>query len=68
MAAKPKPDPNEILHLQVRPGETVRYKDIAYGDRATLQVPRWDLGRVDGPYDEIDPAQVPDVAGLPPAA
>jgi hypothetical protein len=62
MAAKAKPDPNEIVHLQVRSGATVVYKDHAFGDRATLQVPRWDLGRVDGAYDEIDPADVPDVS------
>lgn len=62
--AKKQRDPNEIVHLQVKPGATVRFKNIIYGDRATLQVARRDLDRVEGAYEEIDPARVPDVAEL----
>jgi hypothetical protein len=62
MAAKQK-DPDEIVHLQVKPGQTVIYQDRAYGDRATLQVRRGDLELVDGPVEEVDPANLPDVAG-----
>jgi hypothetical protein len=62
MAAKQaRKDPNEVVHLQVKPGQTVIYQGRAYGDRATLQVRRGDLDRVDGPVDEVDPTAVPDV-------
>jgi len=53
-------DPNEIILAHVRPGETVIHEGIAYGDRATLQVPRHvakDLAA-----DEVHPHEVPDVA------
>lgn len=63
-----KKDPDEIVHLQVKPGGTARYRDHAYGDRATLQVRRGDRGQVGGPVEEIDPNQVPDVGALPSAA
>jgi hypothetical protein len=62
MATKRQTNPDEIVHLQVQPGETVIYNNIAYGDRATLQVRRGDLNRVDGRYAEVDPNEVPDVA------
>lgn len=61
-------DPNEIIHLQVKPGGQAVYKDKAYGDRATLQVVRGDRGAVDGPVEEVDPDKVPDVGDLPTAA
>ncbi|MGI8462180.1 MAG: hypothetical protein ACR2OC_11205 [Solirubrobacterales bacterium] len=64
MAAKRKADPDEIIHLQVKVGETVVYNDIAYGDRATLQVRRGDLDRVEGKFDEVKPTEVPDVAEI----
>jgi hypothetical protein len=58
-----KQDPFEVVHVQVAPGQVVRYKNIAYGDRSTLQVQRRDLDRVDGDYVVLDSgAQVPDVA------
>jgi hypothetical protein len=60
--AKSKQDLDEIVHLQVKPGATVTYRNIIYGDRATLQVPRRDLDRVAGAYEQVDPAKVPDVA------
>jgi hypothetical protein len=66
MASRKNPD--EIVHLQVKQGETVVYRDHAYGDRGTLQVRRGDLDEVNGKFDEIDPAKVPDVGELPPAA
>ncbi len=56
-------DPNEVVHLQVSAGETVLHKSISYGPRATLQVRRGDLDRVDGKYTEVHPHEVPDVAG-----
>jgi hypothetical protein len=59
MASKKNPD--EIVHLQVVKGQTVLYRDHAYGDRATLQVRRGDLDEVQGKYDEVDPNEVPDV-------
>jgi len=62
MATKRNPD--EILHLQVAPGATVRYKDRAYGDRGTLQVRAGDLDAVTGDYTVIDPADVPDVGRI----
>jgi hypothetical protein len=60
MAAKK--DPNEVVHLQVAEGEAVLHKGISYGPRATLQVRRGDLDRVDGKYAEVHPHDVPDVA------
>jgi hypothetical protein len=56
-------DPNEIVHLQVDEGETVLHKGMSYGPRATLQVRRRDLDRVDGRHAEVHPHAVPDVAG-----
>ena len=56
-----KKDPNEVVHVQVRPGETVIHKGIAYGDRATLQVPRHVATEIKGQVDEVDPHEVPDV-------
>jgi hypothetical protein len=67
MAAKKRPILNEIVHLHVWPGETAVYEGKAYGDRATLQVPRGDLDRVQGKVTEVDPNKVPDVGDLPAA-
>lgn len=62
MAAKKK-DPDEVVHVQVKPGETVVYDGHAYGDRATLQVRRRELDQLEGgAWEEVDPAAVPDVA------
>ncbi|MGI8513504.1 MAG: hypothetical protein ACR2NH_12850 [Solirubrobacteraceae bacterium] len=66
--AKKTVDPDEIVHLQVATGETVVYRDHAYGDRATLQVRRGDLGEVEGKYDEVDPGAVPDAGERPAGA
>jgi len=55
-------DPNEVVHLQVHERETVVFKNISYGPRATLQVRRGDLDRVDGKFSEVHPHEVPDVA------
>jgi hypothetical protein len=60
MAAKK--DPNEIVHAHVRKGETVVVDHHAYGDRATLQVPRHVAKEL--AVDEVDPAAVPDVARI----
>ena len=62
MAKNKQRDPSEIVHLQVPEGETVIYKGISYGPRATLQVRRRDLDRVEGKYAEVHPHEVPDVA------
>lgn len=61
MAPKKQTNPDEILHLQVDPGETVVYQNHAYGDRGTLQVPRRALEQVDGSYTVVDRNDVPDV-------
>lgn len=66
--AKKQTNPDEIVHLQVAPGETVIYRDRAYGDRGTLQVRRGDLDQVNGKYAEVDPDDVPDVSDRPAAA
>jgi hypothetical protein len=60
MAAKKNPD--EIVHIRVNEDETVIHKNISYGPRATLQVRRGDLDRVDGKYAEVHPHAVPDAA------
>ncbi len=63
MAPKKKPNPDEIVHLQVAPGETVVHEGRSYGDRATLQVRRRDVDRVQGKFDVLaSGADVPDVA------
>jgi hypothetical protein len=52
----------------VKPGRTVVLADgCSYGDRATLQVPGAlaDELLAAGKVDEVDPAQVPDVATVP---
>ena len=61
----PKQDPNETVHLQVAKGETVVYRDHAYGDRATLQVRRGELDAVKGSYEEVNPEHLLDVAERP---
>lgn len=56
-------DPDEIVHVMPKPGETVVFDGIAYGDRGTLQVRRGDLDRVEGgAWEEVDSAKLPDVA------
>ena len=69
MAKKPT-DPNEIIHLQVKPGATVVYDGRAYGDRGTLQVPRYSADGLlkEGKVYEVDPNEVPDAGSIPDAA
>jgi hypothetical protein len=55
-------DPNEIVHVMPRPGKTVLYEGKVYADRATLQVRRHELEEISGPWEEVNPAKVPDVA------
>jgi len=55
-------DPNEIIHVHVKPGETVVLGEHSYGDRGTLQVPRRVAEGLKGQVDEVDPNEVPDVA------
>jgi len=59
--AKNTENPDEIIHLQVKPGGTARYQGKAFGDRATIQVRRGDRAQVEGPVEEVDPNAVPDV-------
>jgi len=60
-----KTDPKEVVHIQPKPGETLVIGELAYGDRATPQVRRGDLGAVEGKYDVLeDGNQVPDVADV----
>jgi len=66
MATK-KQDPDEVIHLQVKPGGQARYQGKAFGDRATIQVRRGDRGQVEGPVEEVDPNAVPDVGDRPAA-
>ena len=69
MAKKPI-DANEIVHLQVKPGATVVYDGRAFGDRGTLQVPRYSADGLlkEGKVYEVDPNEVPDAGRIPPAA
>lgn len=55
-------DPNEIVHVHVKPGETVVHEGLAYGDRASLQVSRRAAAELKGQVDEVHPHEVPDVA------
>jgi len=68
MASKKNPD--EIIHLQVEPGATVIYDGIAYGDRGTLQVPRYSADGLlkEGKVYEVAPNEVPDAGSIPGAA
>ena len=59
--AKQQLDPEEIVHVHVKVGETVIHGGIAYGDRATLQVSRRAAAELKGQVDEVDPNEVPDV-------
>jgi hypothetical protein len=63
-----KADPNEIVHVQPKPGQVVRLGDHAYGDRGTVQVRRGDLDRLEGSFEEVDPLRLPDVGERPAAA
>ena len=59
-------DPDDdTIHLQVKVGGTARYQGKAFGDRGTIQVRRGDRGQVDGPVEEVDPNEVPDVSTRP---
>jgi hypothetical protein len=65
--AKKTENPDEVVHLQVKPGGQARYQGKAFGDRGTIQVRRGDRGQVDGPVEEVDPAAVPEVSQRPAA-
>jgi len=54
-------DPNEIVHVHVKPGETVVLGEHAYGARGTLQVPRHVAEGLKGQVNEVDPNALPDV-------
>jgi hypothetical protein len=65
MTAKPKLDPDRTYHVHVNPGHTVVYGGLAFGDRATLQVPGSDVEAVLAQgATVVDPSKVPDVAGI----
>jgi hypothetical protein len=65
-----KTDPDQIIHLQVKPGHTALYQDKAFGDRSTLQAPRRDAELLlkAGDVELVEADQVPDVGTLPAAA
>ena len=65
--AKTEQNPDEIVHLQVKQGGTARLGGKAFGDRATIQVRRGDRGQVEGPVEEVDPNEVPEVSQRPAA-
>jgi hypothetical protein len=68
MPAKKQQDPNEIVHVQVKPGATVVWGEHAYGDRATLQLTRGELDQLEGDYELLGSgSDVPDVGELPAA-
>ncbi len=60
-------NPDEIVHLQVKEGGTALYQGKAFGDRGTIQVRRGDRDQVDGPVEEVDPNEVPEVSQRPTA-
>ena len=69
MVPKNPSNPDEIVHVQVKPGQVIRIGDHAYGDRGTPQIRRGDLDRIKGgAWTEVHPDQVPDVGDLPAAA
>jgi len=65
-----KRNPNEVIHLQVKPGRTALYQGKAFGDRGTLQAPWRDAELLlrAGDVEQVKPDQVPDVGELPSAA
>ncbi len=65
MAKQAPKDPNEVVHLQVDEGGTAYFEGKAYGDRGTIQVPRRDVGSVEGPVSEVAPDEVIDVSDRP---
>ena len=65
MAKREEKDQSEVIHLQVNEGGTAYYDGKAFGDRATLQVKRGDVGSVTGPVTEVDPSEVIDVSTRP---
>lgn len=68
--AQRKRDPDEIVHLQVKTGQTVLYQGKAFGDRGTIQAP-WSEAETllkDGQVEQVDPNEVPDVGERPAAA
>ena len=68
MATRRPQNPDEIAHLHVKQGGVARLGDKAFGDRGTIQIRRGDRDQVDGPVEEVDPNDVPDVGERPAAA
>ncbi len=65
-----KRNPDDIVHLHVKPGHTALYKGKAYGDRGTLQAPWRDAELLlkAGDVQLVEPDAVPDVGERPAAA
>ncbi len=59
--AKKEQNPDEVICVHVKVGETVVLGEHAYGDRASLQVSRRAAAELKGQVDEVDPNEVPDV-------
>ena len=53
---------DEVVHVHVKPGETVIVNGIAYGDRPTLQVSRHVADELKTSVNVVDANAVPDVA------
>jgi len=65
-----KRNPDTVVHLQVKPGDTALYLGKAYGDRGTIQAP-WRDAEVllkAGHVEQVKPDAVPDVGDMPTAA
>ena len=67
---KTKRDPDEIIHLHVKAGHTLRHQGKAFGDRGTVQVAWRDAESMlkDGDVEQVDPANLPDAATPGPKA
>jgi hypothetical protein len=61
-----KRNPDETVHLQVKPWHTAVFEGRAYGDRGTLQMTWREAERMlkDGDVVEVDPAAVPDAGAV----
>ena len=61
-----KRNPDETVHLHVKPGRTAIYEGRAYGDPGTLQMTWRDAEGMlkEGDVEEVDPAAVPDAGAV----
>ena len=64
-----KRNPDEVVHLQVKPGHTALYQGKAFGDRGAIQAPWRDAELLlrAGDVEQVDPAKVPEASQRPAA-